>query len=286
MSTGIRNPRRQVKICIAGIALGATALLAGVLAMDGPDGPVWAHAATGIGLLLCIVFPLFLFNFLWAVRLTTALQRGENVIARWTVPQQTLEEFRTNEERLKQAGRANDYKLPRKIPAQGLEVIFSPSAVMIGDTFFGLAKSGMARFTSIQMVPGNPLAIGFGLALTTGRATSTGATLTTIRSELRIPVARGASAEASKVLSHYTSVDRGHTIARPGFWQFRIKLGLWAAAIAAAVGATGFLLNAMKVQGEVPLILAVAGTVTALGGLVLAGLAALMQRGEKEDRGR
>jgi hypothetical protein len=289
MSAGLSNPRRSVKICIAMLIIGIGGILWGVFEMNRRGGAETGGTAIAIGggLLLTILGFLFLFNFIWAVRLTSAMQRGENVIGRWTVPQQTLEEFRTDEAERKKTGRLNDWKVPRKIPANGIEVIFSPSAVMIGDNFFGLSKSGMARFNWVQTVPGNPLSIGFGMVMTTGRATSSGATLTTQRSELRIPVARGASAEASKVLEHYTSVTAGQTIARPGFWALRVKIGLWAAGIGAVSAATGFGLNALKVDlAEAPLVMAVVGVMAGLGGLILAGLATMLGRHERADRTR
>ena len=289
MNAGLSNPKRSVKICLVMLALGGGALLWGIIEMHslGKETPLTA-ALIGIGLLVTILFSVFLFNFIWAVRLTTAMQRGENVIARWTVPQQTLEEFRANEAELKKAGRTNDYKLPRKIPAKGIDVIFSPSAVMIGDDFFGLGKSGMARFTWVQMAPGNPLAIAFGMAMTVGRASSTGAAIiTTHKSELRIPVARTANDEASKVLAHFTAVHAGQTIARPGFWAFRVKIGLWALGIGAVAAAAGCGLNAMKIKlGDVPLIMAVSGAMLVLFGAVLAGAAALLGRHERADRRR
>jgi hypothetical protein len=289
MNAGLSNPKRSVMICLVMVALGGGALLWGIFQMNslGKETPFTA-AAIGVGLLVTIVFSIFLFNFVWAVRLTNAMQRGENVIARWTVPPQTLEEFRVNEEELKKAGRTNDYKLPRKIPAKGIDVVFSPSAVMIGDAFFGLSKTGMARFNWIQMAPGNPLAIAFGMAMTVGRASSTGAAIiTTHKSELRIPDARTANAEASKVLTHYTAVHSGQTIARPGFWAFRVKIGLWALGIGAVSAAAGFGLNALKVKlGDVPLIMAVSGVMLVLFGVVLAGAASLLGRDERRDRTR
>ncbi len=287
MNAGLSHPRRSVAICVAAIALGAGLLLWGIAGLDADgNGPVLRSAAVAIGLLMCIVFPFFLLNFLWAVRLTEAMKRGEGVIARWTVPPQTLEEFRTLEAERKKAGKGNDWKVPRRIPPAGLKVIFSKDAVMIGETFFGLAKGGLARFTGVAMVPDNPLAIAFGMAMTTGRMTSSGTgRLITHHSELRIPLARGASAEASKVLAHYTAVTRGETIARPGFWTLRIRIGLWGAGLGAVSAALGLALIALKVElGDAPLVMAVAGMMVGLGGLLLAGIAWMIRRGERADR--
>ena len=286
MNAGIGNPRRDLAIALGGCALGAGLLGSGLWAMDDPDSPGWASAATAIGLLLCIVFPLFAVNFLWAVRLTDRMKRGDGVIARWTVPAHTLEEFRADDADPRKKRRKNDYKLPRKIPPEGLEVIFSPDAVMIGNTFFGLARSGIARFTDVAIVRGNPLSIAFRMALTTARATSYGsAHLATSRSELRVPVARTASAEASKVLAHYTAVDQGRIQVKPKFWTLRLKIGLWAAALGATSFALGMTLNALKIElGLLPFLMAVIGGVIAPFGLVLAGIAWRIREGEKRGR--
>lgn len=287
MNAGIGNPRRSVRICLAAMALGAAAVLWGLLAIDGAEKePPGAGAAIGIGLLFCIVFTLFLFNFLWAVRLTDRMKRGEGVIARWTVPAHTLEEFRTDDADPRKMRRKNDYRLPRKIPPEGLEVIFSPDAVMIGNTCFGLARSGIARFTDVAIVPGNPLSIAFRMALTTARATSYGGThLATSRSELRVPVARTASAEASKVLSHYTAVQQGRIQVKPKFWTLRLKIGLWATALGATSFALGMTLNALKIElGLLPFLMAVIGGVIAPFGLILALIAWRIREGEKRGR--
>jgi hypothetical protein len=214
------------------------------------------------------------FNFLWAMRLTAAMRRGEKVIARWTVPPGQCDEFRANEAALRAKGRRNDYKMPRATPAEGIEVIFSEDGVLIGDTFFGLSSTGLARFHAVGTMPGNPVCIAFGMAMTAGRTGASGAGFTTITGELRIPVARTANDGARTVLEHYRAVIGRRTIVKPHFWTLRIKIGLYAALIAALVSAGGFLLNALKVDlGIVPLVMAVAGAVTALGGLILALLA-------------
>jgi len=285
MSAGLSNPRRSVMICVAAIAAGGAMLLIGIL-MGGDQGP--APVLIAVGLLVVIVFPLFLLNFLWAVRVTERMKRGDGVIARWTVPLHTLEEFREDDSSPKKMRRKNDYRLPRKLPQEGLEVIFSADAVMIGDTFFGLAKSGIARFTDVSTVPGNPLSIAFRMAFTNVRGTSYGAaSVHTSRSELRVPVARTANDEASKVLAHYTAVQQGRIQVKPKFWTLRIKIGLWAAAIGVVAAVAGFALNAMKVKaGDVPLILAVSGVMGALGGVVLAGIAWALRNAERADKTR
>jgi hypothetical protein len=288
MSTGVRNPRRSFWIAAAIFLLGICAIAWGALemALAGRESTA-TGVAIGGGILAAVIGLFMSFNFLWAVRLTDAMRRGEKVIARWTVPAGQFDEFRANEAALRAQGRPNDYKSPRATPAEGVEVIFSEDAVLIGDTFFGLSSTGLARFHAVGMVPGNPVSIAFGMAMTAGRTGASGAHFTTITSELRIPVARTANDEARIVLDHYRNVIGRRTIVKPHFWTLRIQIGLYAALIAALVSAAGFVLNVLKVDlGIVPLVMAVTGTITALGGLVLALIAWRIRAHQFGDRGR
>jgi hypothetical protein len=61
---------------------------------------------------------------------------------------------------------------------------------------------------------------------------------------------------------------------------------LWAALVSAVVAAAGFALNAIGAElGELPLIMAVAGTVAGIGGLVLALIARSLAGHERRGRG-
>ena len=67
----------------------------------------------------------------------------------------------------------------------------------------------------------------------------------------------------------------------------RLKIGLWAAAIAATTGIVGFALRGLNDQlANIPLVMAIAGTMFTLGGLLIAAIAALIQRAERTDRTR
>jgi hypothetical protein len=276
MSTGVRRPDRNVKICLALLAASLTTLVAGILVMKSAGAESTASAtAIAFGLLGTIVSSLMLANFIWATRVFAAIKQGRNVIARWTVPVDAFNRFRENEAEHAAAGHPNDYKLPRITPPQGVKVIFATDGVIIGDTFFGLATTGLAHIRQIGIVPGDPMCIGFQTALTTGRVWSSGgATFGTALGLLRIPVASGSRQEADAVLDHYTAALAGQVIVKPDFWQRRIRWGLRAALVSAFVSAAGFALEALDAGfGVLPLILAVSGAITALGGLILAFLA-------------
>lgn len=203
-----------------------------------------------------------------------AMRRGEGVIARWTVPPAQFDDFRTSEAAHKAAGRRNDYKVPRKTPAEGVEIVFTAKAVLIGDTFFGLARDGIARFTGARVASGNPPCLAFATAMTVGRTGSAGVHFQTYTGELRVPIARTAQAAARAVLDHFRAVAERRTVVNPRFWPLRIRIGLGTALVAGLVCAGGFALNAAGAKlGIIPLVMAVAGAIIGLGGLVLAFIA-------------
>jgi len=285
MNAGIRNPRRQVKIALSLFGVCFAAFLYGVVVIGllGNDSAI-AGVALAVGILGSLIFLFMTFNFLWAVRIWSAMQRGENVIARWTVPADVFDQFRENEKGQIAEGHPNDYRLPRQMPPAGVDVIFSKNGVIIGDTYFGLATTGLLHIRQVGIVPGNPLCLGFQTAMISGRRGGFGAAVQVTLGLLRMPVANTAHAEAKTVIDHYSAALSGALIVRPDFWNKRIKWGLWAAGISAVAAAAGFGLNALGVEGEIPLVLAVAGTIFAIGGLVLVLIA--WTNKVRERRGR
>lgn len=290
MNAGVRRPDRNVRICLALLGASVIALVSGILAMRSAGAETTASAtAIALGLLGSIVFSLMLANFVWATRVFAAIKRGENVIARWTVPADAFDRFREQEAGHAAAGHPNDYTPPRHTPPEGVEVVFAKDGMVIGDSFYGLATTGLAHIRQVGIVPGDPLCIGFQTALTTGRVRSSGvAKFGTALGLLRIPVAKASHGEAKAVLDHYTAALAGQVIVKPDFWQRRIRWGLWAALVAAFASATGFLLEAIEADlGVLPLILAVSGAITVIGGLLLAFLAWInadrQRRGRRDD---
>ena len=286
MNAGIRNPPRQVRICLALLAASAIAFVSGLLGVSSAGAETVSGIAIALGLLGSIVFFLMLLNFVWGVRVFNAIRRGENMVARWTVPADEFDRFRANEAGHAAIGHPNDYKPPRRTPPGGIEVIFAKDGMIIGDTYFGLATTGLSHIRQAGIVPGDPLCLGFQTAMTTGRAASSGTpSFSTVLGLLRIPVANAAHPEAKAVLDHYIAALAGQVIVRPDFWPRRIRWGLWAAVISAIAAGAGFGLEALDADlGILPLILAVSGTVTAIGGLLLAFLAWIF--GERQRRGR
>lgn len=290
MSHGIRNPARNALISLVILVVSVTALVAGIVVMiSAGRETTFSAIAIGLGALGSILSPFLLINFVWGMRLVGAMRRGENVIGRWTVAADQFKRFRANEARHAREGHPNVYTPPRRTPAEGVEIIFTADAVLIGDTFFGLATTGVQHIRQAGIVPGDPLCLGFQTAILTGRQYATG--VTTFRMAkglLRIPVPDAAHADAKRVLDHYTAALAGQVVVKPDFWPRRIRWGLWVAGIAGIVAAAGFVLEATEADsGVLPVVLAVSGTVTAVAGLVLAliawSLAGQQRRGRRSD---
>lgn len=289
MSGGVTRPDRSAVIA-AGIAVaGAVSLAWGVSTMAAIDGETPATAVTvSVGLLAAILGSALTFNFIWGARVVARMRRGEGVIARWTVTPDTFERFREDELRREDEDGPNDWRLPRRTPEGGVEVIFTEDAVLVGETLFGLASAGLAHVWSFQTLADNPLALRFDTAMTTSAWSSSGSRLVTRSGVLRIPVATGSNEDLARVVEHYRLVLAGERLVKPGFWKGRVKLGLWTAGIFAAIAAAGFAFNALGLDlGVIPLVMAVVGVIWSIGGIVLAliasDFAARQRRGWTRD---
>ena len=276
---GIRRPGRSVLICLAMAVGGALAVLWGATTMNATGEETgWTATAIALGLLIGIFGFIFLFNFLWAMRVVAAIRRGEGVIARWTVTPAEVERFREADRQLRAARDRNDYRLPRRIPAAGLEVLFTQDSVLVGDTYFGLATAGISRFRGVRRLAGDPESLQFDTVLTSVSSISA-VHVYHIPGRLRIPIAGDAAVPAARVLEHYQDVVARRTIVKPDFWRRRVRWGLIGATIGALLSATGFALQAAKAELDmIPLGMAVIGAVVVVAGLILALLASALGR--------
>ena len=270
---GLGDPARNAIVCLVLVLGSAASVLWGIAEMNalGHETPA-SGAAIGVGLVIGILSFGMLFLFLKGVRIVRAMRRGENEIARWIVPPDAFEAFRTQNKERNALGPAysNDYKPPRRVPAEGVAIIFASDGVLIGGSYFPLVTTGMYRFSGLQILPGSPACIEFG----TRMFAMTNVTVVTVHQHvgvLRVPIAPSAMPQAEKVFDHFRKVEYREIIVRPDFWRRRIRWGLIAAVIAAAIAAIGFGLEGLDVEaGMLSVLMAVAGMITAIGGLVLA----------------
>jgi hypothetical protein len=197
-----------------------------------------AAITIGLALLPAILMPMMTMNFLWAVQKVRAARRGENVIGRWTVSATELAEFAANNAARSARGTdyRNEWKPPRNPPAEGIEIIFVPDAVVVGRAFYALVTTGWFRFTGVQELRENPPAIEFGVI-------SVVVSTTTIRrffNTLRLPVSRSARGELDRVLDHFRRVSNREVVVNPDFYRPRIRIGLFVASFFTIPTALGF----------------------------------------------
>lgn len=284
---GFRRPRLVIGICLGVTVVSSLAIAWGALEMmrTGDDGGL-PGAAVGLGIAPAVIGLGMLVLAMKGARTVAAAQRGDRIFARWMVSPEELAAFAANNKARDALGPeySNDWSPPRKIPPEGIEIRFDPDGVLVGDTYFGLVTTGMFKFEGVQILPENPLAIEFGTVATTF-SNATTVHVRTHRGVLRLPIGRLGRDDAVKVLDHYKRVDRRETIVNPGFYRSRIRIGLIGAAVCFSAAAVGFAMEALDIGGDiVPLVLAVAGIVAGIGGLVLALLAKSLSSAQHRPR--
>jgi hypothetical protein len=284
---GVRKPGLTAMVVLAIGVSGLIAIVIGAVIMEAEDRNSWVSAALiGIGLFVAIMGLPFSAVFFIGRGVYRRVARGEGATARWTLTPDELAAFRTGDARRSAFGPdyLSDYTAPATCPPGGLHVIFVPNGVMIGDVYFGLSNTGLVRFSGLQMLQHDLLAIEFRILYTSVR----GATVQRYLTEsvlLRVPVARNATEDAARVLTHFEKVLRREIIVDPGFWPLRIKIGLWSAAICGLISATGYMnwSPATSLENPVPEIMMGGGAICAIAGLLLAAGAWILSR---RQRGR
>lgn len=205
-SGGVRNPVRNAVLCglltIAGIVL--VLLGAADMRETGRSG----SPLLMLGLFPALLCPIFLIHYLSKVRAFRDMRSGRRAIARWTVPAGEFRHFCEQEQRIPAGSiMTNFYKPPRTLPAEGVEVIFSEDAVLIGGGYFPLSTAGGRRLQSVRYIASDPQSIEFGTAMKTMVRTSSATTNTYRTAEtLRVPVAADARAQAGKVVHRYQAI--------------------------------------------------------------------------------
>ena len=281
-NTGLREPRRNLLISLAATLLAWAFVAWGALEMrETGQEAIGPGLKVGLALLPAIFGPFAIYNFWLGIKVFAAIRRGENEIGRWTVTVAELAEFSARDKALNALGGdyLNIWTVPRRLPPEGLEVIFVADGVLVGDTYFGLVSTGMFRINNIRMLSEGPPIIAFRSVTTWanrfGVRTSIGA--------LRIPVSHAVSTEAARVLGHFERVDRREAIANPGFYRGRMRAGLIGAPIFLAVAILGFVLNSTGENNDisdVSYIIIIFGLVFCLAMLILALAAWLLGRAQ------
>lgn len=285
-SAGIRNPERSVQICVV-ITLVAWASLAwGIFEMHATGQDTLSSGLKiGLAILPAILAPAMALNFWFGVKAIAALRRGENAIARWTVNAAEFAEFvASNTARNALLGEhVNDWTAPRQAPSPNMDVIFASDAVLVGDTCFALVTTGLFRFTGVQILSDGLPTIAFRTVTTYANRFGPRSSI----GELRIPVARGASNQASTVVTHFQKVQTGGGVANPDFYRRRVRLGLIAAPICFVAAAVGFALQPKEIDPQslsVATLVFAVGLVFGIAALILAIAAKLLDSAQRRRR--
>jgi len=251
LSPGIREPRRNMLICVAVtlVAWGFIAWGAFEIHETGEE-TVASGLKIALALLPAILGPFMILNFWLGIKVFAAIRRGKDEIGRWTVTAAELAEFAANDSAHNARGgeNLNDWTPPREPPPAGLEIIFVTDGVLVGDTYFGLITTGVFRFAGVWMLSESPPAIAFRTLLTLanrfGARTSVGA--------LRIPISRTAGTEAARVLGHYQRVAAGQFVNPRLARQRRVvgRIVMIGTPIFFAVAAVGFVLKSKGMYSD------------------------------------
>jgi hypothetical protein len=242
---GVRNPRRNMLICLGVTLLALVVIAWGVWEMHlAGEETMSSGAKIGIGLLPAILGPAMALNFWRGVRVFAAARRGENLIGRWTVYPADLPAFTAIDDARNAHGGVyrNVWTAPRELPKAGLEIIFVADGVLVGDIYFALVTTGAFRFTGVGLLTDNLPAIEFSTEMTTIREGRSGGTPSPV-GVIRLPIPRHGRDEATKVVDYFRRVVAREIIVNPGFYRRRMWVGLIGAPIFFAVAIAGHLLD-------------------------------------------
>jgi hypothetical protein len=235
------------------------------------ENDVPGGVGVAIGGLVALFGSFMLLNFRWALRIARRMQRGEGVIARWTLPAETVTAYVAAEK----ARPWYDRSRWKPKPGAEAEVLFSADGVLAGGRYHGLSSKGIQTYTAVDLIYGNPVMIQF----STREIAVVGDRLTSHRSALRLPVARGADEPAAGVMAHFGQGLTHAVQTQPDFWRSRRKIGLVILVLSAASAGIGWLLaeasgwSADAASGMVAMILMIVGVIFGLAGLFLVALA-------------
>jgi hypothetical protein len=285
LSPGIRNPHHSVIICLVVALLSWASIAWGIMEMTAAGQETMSSGLKiGLALLPAIIAPLFALNFWSGMKVIARIRRGEGQIARWTVSAADLAAFVTANKARNALGaeQVNDWSPPRE-PTSGIEVVFVPDGVLVGDTYFSLVTIGPYSFTQVWLLTDGAPAVAFRTRLVLANRFGMRTTI----GELRIPAPSSASADAAKVVAHFQQVSAGTVIANPDFYRSRMRIGLIGAPIFLAIAALGFVLGPNDMSNgdiSIPSLMIIIGLVAGVGMLILALAAKLLDGAQRRKR--
>lgn len=196
-------------------------------------------AAIGLGLAPAIVVTLMLPAYYKTLAKIRAARRGEGVLARWRVTPAELATFRAND--AYRNGRGKEFLSLYTPPAEGaeaaegLEVIFTPDAVLIGRDYYPLIRMGYFQMTAVQVVPFEMPCLEFGVV----KIYPMSSAFRHWHVLLRVPSPPGVDDQLELVRDHFRQVLRREIVVDPNFYGRRVRWGLIAAPVFFVIAAIG-----------------------------------------------
>jgi hypothetical protein len=273
------HPVRDLCLALALLLSGVTALAWGYPAIFDEGVHKARHVAFAIGLIATVIGLPMTGNFAFALRIQRRLERGEGITARWTVSSALMQQYVESEARFE--GLRPHWKPSQRDIENGLNVIFGPEVVLVGEQLFSMPSAGMQSVRAVRVIPGTPSVIEFQTLLYTFVTTGNSERLTTTKGLLRIPAPGWEQAE--KVRRFYQDVIKGVNVIAPSRWKKRIVAGYVIAGISVLLFVLGYALavatkwRADGALGLIPMILMITAPLTGIGGLVLAFIASRFQ---------
>lgn len=201
-SGGVRNPGRKAAVW-ALIFAGSVALI--VFDVVGMRETGRSSSALMFASIPALLGPFFFIRYLGMSRAVRDMRNGQRMIARWVVPAAQFSRFCENDRRIPPGSvMTNFYRPPRKVPVEGVEVIFAPDGVLIGGGYFPLSVTGGRRLQAVRTVYSDPPTIEFETIMNARTGNSRGTVNTSgLLETLRIPTTQDAAGQVGVVLRHF-----------------------------------------------------------------------------------
>jgi len=273
------HPRRDLTIALVLLLVSMPTLLAGLPAMRRNESS-WLVGIAVVAGLVAFFSAFMTWNFYNALRLARRLERGEHVVARWTVSGESMASFRREEQQ-----RARNHWRPRVDTP--VEVIVGQEAVLVGGLLYSTPTAGLQAVCSVRLLHSDPPVLEFATTLVAATGSPSSRSLGVSHGALRLPAPERRA--AALVVQHFTDMLAGRTIVAPTRWTVRIWIGVAGMVLAAAAGIGGYLgAEANGWRGDaplwwIPLVLMITAPLLALASLALTVTAAIWRR---QQRGR
>jgi hypothetical protein len=200
----MRNPARMILYCLLALFASAGLIWLGAR-REALIGEHWTSIAPLVlGFAVAPFALVILIQALFAARGRARLLRGDGVIARWQVYPGEWRQFRALDRRRsgEDFSLGNDMRIRKDAPLEPVEVIVGEKSALVDGSYHSLSPRGLPELRSVGWLEGPPTCLEFGLLYPRSRYGGS------VPMTLRIPVPRGARADALRVVAHFEPFTR------------------------------------------------------------------------------